>query len=222
MKVLSTVLLTLTFIGVLATASRASILMAFLVMLAYIFTATNVKTKLYFLAGLSGFATLSILFNDYTFLIQRLSSNALTGRDEVWRKAFSIISKNPYFGLGPGQSTFKGPDGIIVSAHNYYIQLAIESGIIATGIFIVFLISILIRSFRKIVIVGKVDASMQFCFAYFAGLFAHQVFEVSGFNSYSMQGIVFIIAAAYVCSRIPSVHEASTSRQRPYRAFATT
>ena len=222
MRVVSTVLLTVTFIGVLATASRASILMALLVMLAYIFTATNVKTKLYFLAGLSGFAALSILFNDYAFLIQRLSSSALTGRDEVWRKAFTIIVKNPYFGLGPGQSTFKGPDGIIVSAHNYYIQLAVESGIIATGIFIVFLISILVRSFRRIVIAGKVDASMQFCFAYFVGLLAHQVFEVSGFNSYSIQGIVFIIAAAYVCSKTPTAHKSLTSRQRPYLASVTT
>ena len=217
MKVMSTAMLAATVLGVLATASRASILMTLLVIFAYIFTATDLKTKMYFFAIMFGFAALSIVFNDYTFLIQRLSSDALTGRDEVWRKAFSIISQNPYFGLGPGQSNFKGPDGIVVSAHNYYIQLAVESGVIATGIFILFLAYILIISFKKIVISGRVDAPMQFCFAYFVGLFAHQIFEVSGFSSYSIQGIVFIIAAAYVCSKTSTDVRRSVFTPGPYQ-----
>lgn len=219
-RLISTVLLAATVLGVLATASRASILMALLVISAYIVTATSLKTKMYFFAVLAGFGALSILLNDYTFLVQRLSSSALTGRDEVWRKAFFIVSQNVYFGLGPGQSNFRGPDGFVVSAHNYYIQLAVESGVIATGIFIIFLIYILIVSFKKIVIAGRVDASMQFCFSYFVGLYAHQIFEVSGFSSYSIQGIVFIIAAAYVCSKTTNDNRNSEFIRGSYQASA--
>jgi len=75
-----------------------------------------------------------------------------SARFEYWQAAFSMIKEHPFLGQGVGtfMANFKEyePTVNISYAHNCYLQMWAESGLLTLGVFLCFVASILYRSLR--------------------------------------------------------------------------
>lgn len=74
-------------------------------------------------------------------------------RFKIWEESFRAIADSPYFGYGRGQiiRVIEIPefnDLSLSSTHNLYIDVALESGLIGLSVFLIFIISSLINSYR--------------------------------------------------------------------------
>jgi O-antigen ligase len=99
--------------------------------------------------------------------------NLLSGRQTVWPAILGAIAAHPWVGYGAGAqaSDFSGQQ---LSAHNLYLQLALQVGLIGVALF-VFGAWGLWRSFWP----GRRDWPVRLCGSFLAGVLAHEAFEVS-------------------------------------------
>ncbi len=94
-----------------------------------------------------------------TTVTSALSSSGDRGRLLMWRRTIPLIWDNLFTGVGPGHWEFVYPNydqGAMVRAdsspkrpHNDYIWIAAEHGIIALGVFLAFLASVILAGFRR-------------------------------------------------------------------------
>lgn len=188
----------LSILGCFLTVSRASITMALLEILVYL-SLGGTKNFFYSMVALVILLMISTQVLDYQFIMERFTGDSLNGREEIWDKAFMVISENPFFGYGLGQFFYEDSLGRRFSAHNYYLQMCADSGYFTLVFFVFFLLSLVLRASYSIFILHSKDIFMRFSLAFCFGLYFHQFFETSGFNMYGIQGLVFSACAAYMC-----------------------
>ncbi len=78
-------------------------------------------------------------------------------RGKIWMKSVHLIDESPLFGIGPDRFStifadklgqiFKGK--VLDKAHNEYLDVLICNGIIGLGLFMTFLVSLLVRTLRR-------------------------------------------------------------------------
>ncbi len=144
-------------IAVVLTLSRGGVV-AILAGLFATFFIANAKSKLKIIAIFSGFAFLTVLvvLSNYDFfsLFIEKRMNGLEsggGRFEVWGNALELFYKKPLFGYG----IFSFVDlsnnfyGIAKYAHNTYLEVLVETGLVGFFIFLFFICITIVTSYNN-------------------------------------------------------------------------
>lgn len=97
----------------------------------------------------------------------------LSGRNIIWKQAFELIKQKPWMGYGTG-TTLSSLNGITLSAHNLYIQIMIQNGLIGIFLFLSIIIAI-----WNILYYGKEDRIVKLCSSFLLGTLAINMFEVT-------------------------------------------
>lgn len=90
-------------------------------------------------------------------LLGNFDENFGNSRGKIWMKSVQLIDENPLFGIGPDRFAtifseklgvlFKGK--VLDKAHNEYLDVLICNGIIGLGLFMTFLVGLLMRAVRR-------------------------------------------------------------------------
>lgn len=137
----------------------------FLSILAFIFTYTVVYPRL---------DKILVNFNQYNyFIIEHTGKGILSGRDRLWSFLIDVIAQKPLIGHGSGAiiSDFMRTT---LSAHNLYLQIALQVGLIGVTILAIFLLQI-----WKVFWVNRYDPKVILAACYYVGILIYQVNEIS-------------------------------------------
>lgn len=98
------------------------------------------------------FSTLLLRFNE-------VSTDAGSGRFTIWGNGLTLFSENPIFGIGiynfrSYSVTYFGIDHYM---HNTFLEVIVESGLIGTTLYLIFLITIILSLFKIIKISSKIN-----------------------------------------------------------------
>lgn len=103
---------------------------------------------------LGGFIILFILILNmmpsYTLYRFESDNGALGGRAEVWKELIGILNNNiggTFFGMGEGSTTYYTSHHIV--AHNTYLDILFENGIVGLALYLAYCISILKKAIHK-------------------------------------------------------------------------
>lgn len=97
----------------------------------------------------------------------------MTGRNTIWAQLLDLIERNLWFGHGSNvlPETFLST---ALSAHNLYLQIALQSGLIGIILLLIFFLAIW-RTFWK----NKNDPRIMIASCFFISIIIHQTFEVT-------------------------------------------
>lgn len=139
-----------------------------------------------------------------TWSISDMDETSNKGRMEIWRDSVVSVTKNPVLGIGIGNFPFALSEKLSAakkgaSAHNIYLDVAVEMGLVGMAIFIWLLWSICEKLFhlsRKF----KEEKFRLLAFAfltYFIWIFTYGFFDVVIFNDKVLMFFVIILASLY-------------------------
>lgn len=116
------------------------------------------------------FADLEELVFEYT------GKRLLSGREEIWPTLIEAILAQPLLGYGPGMvaSEFAPSHFYGLSAHNLYLQVGLQVGLVGLA-----LVLLLLQSIWGIFWRGRTDATVRLAGAFFIATLTHQMFEVA-------------------------------------------
>lgn len=168
-------------------SSRSIILALVIVWLTYIFWGFIMKNKFRFLFYIlvviiaimsfifiypkietwKNFSKLNTIMWEYT------GKNLLSGRETIWKEILDAITEKIWFGHGAGTvpSTIQG---IQLSAHNLYLQIVYQIGLVGLGLFLLIIITIWFGFWN-----GRYDKKVRLSAAFFVGILVQQSFEVT-------------------------------------------
>ena len=203
---LSFLLLDLFFL--ILTVSRASILMFLLFIFIYLILNKSFKHIIYLclflLVGVVSF--INYLPEVYDFLQYRIEVGGASNRDIIWQDAIQKWIEVPFFGLGPNQYSYLLNDKIL-STHNFYIGMLVNTGIFTLFTFLIFL---LLAQFKCQIILLRQNnqnrSLIVYCFSIVSSMLAHQFFEAGGFSINSITGFAILLLIAIIsnCSKFHS------------------
>lgn len=136
------------------------------------------------------------------------SLNSVTsGRMEIYRSALLQFAESPVWGIGLRNFQYYFPDSTTpLSAHNFYIQILCETGIIGFSLLIIAQLYTLLKTYRRLLYVQKHKEKpyLQFCMAY---ALCFQIF----FILYGMTESIFyyhgyILLYFFVCCIVNTHH----------------
>lgn len=86
-------------------------------------------------------------------MLENSSAGILNGRNGLWNIAIEMFKQNPLFGMGYGSysSVSSNANAITTSAHNYYLQVAAELGVVGLLLYFSAFVFPLVLTLRKIV-----------------------------------------------------------------------
>ena len=76
------------------------------------------------------------------------SYKTVNGREDMWSSAIRIFYNNPIFGCGYG--SYQIISGSLYNAHNGYLQLLAEVGILGCAVFFTISIETMVRAFKNL------------------------------------------------------------------------
>lgn len=116
------------------------------------------------------------------------NKNLFSGRSELWEGVIQAIAKNPWFGYGVGINASDVSDTNF-TAHNLYLQLLLEVGIVG---FIVFFL--LMLSIWKILNKQLDNFAAKWSACFLLGILVYESFELTLFqNNYSISMLQWLI-----------------------------
>lgn len=142
-------------------------------------TAMILLVMVILLCMLTPFVYISGVFDHYLLDINSVisSKNLESGRQIIWGYIMERFYVNPFLGYGIGNmpesysNIYHRFDGL--SAHNYFLQIAYQSGLVGVGL-IIFTLSNLYLYLIKVKTAASLSSS-----AFLIAIFIHQSFEVS-------------------------------------------
>lgn len=144
----------------------------------------------------------SILYNFYYYndiVYKYTGKNILSGRNELWSELLVLIENKLLFGYGSGAlpRDFINMD---LSAHNLYLQIALQVGIVGLSTFLFFLFFI-----WKTFWLNRHDPKIILLACYFIGILVHEMFEVTliqnNFGLSIIQWLILGVGSSY-CIKI--------------------
>lgn len=169
-------------IALMLTQSRDAILTAVIMIVIYSIVLykdkLNRKKILIFLCAI--IITGIIIFSSGKLNDVFIESRGLTDRDEAWKILINSISKNPFFGIGFGSAYDTLLSGIGTGAHNVFLNILSEIGIIGFAVFMSIWISGIRLSYislKKNADNKEIKNAYSLIFAVLVSLLFHQFFE---------------------------------------------
>lgn len=139
------------------------------------------------------------------FSRELFNKNLFSGRSELWEGSFQAIAMKPWFGHGVGVNASDVTE-IKLTAHNLYIQLMLEVGVIGLGIFILLILAIWAVLNRNL---DSFAAKWSACFL--LGILIYESFELTLFqNNYSISMFQWLIITFGINFSTPKRYEGST------------
>lgn len=124
-----------------------------------------------------------------------------SGRDVIWSLLIDVIKQKPLLGFGSSAS----PDQYIqssLSAHNLYLQITLQIGLIGLILFSIFLYSIWKRFW-----LNRYDKKVRFSAAFFIGIIIYQLSEVTltqnNFTFALIQWLIIGVGLSYCLNKEP-------------------
>ena len=150
-KLISLLFIPLAIVAIILTGSRTAI---FTLVPAVIYILISLKNFKFFNRIILSFIIIIILLNTYTFIptetLERLgtasesiSSGDFGGRSILWKKSFDIFQNYPIFGIGSG--SLGSPNQLGGFAHNTFISILAELGIIGFILFLCIIFCTIIK-----------------------------------------------------------------------------
>lgn len=143
----------------------------------------------------------------YDRFIETVNSGDITmGRIEYYAIALQQFKANPILGIGWGgfkyvNSAYTGfANGTYTNAHNMYLQLLCETGILGFLLFMILIVGVLIKSVRllkKAKKHGKIEASQRLLYAFMLQLFV-VLYGITGNPIYDLETMAFYIFACAI------------------------
>lgn len=136
----------------------------FIFILFIIFSITILYPKLYLWDGFYKYNEISIKYT---------GKSLYSGRNQLWEILLDYISKKPFFGYGSGAlpAHFFNTE---LSAHNLYIQVALQVGLIGLTFIILFLYLIWNKFW-----LNRKNLRVKLTGAFFIGILVYQIFEIT-------------------------------------------
>ena len=210
--------LALNFVLLFSTSSRTPMLALVFILLAALFIKYFQRYRLLFVLTVcfSAFLVpfyiwfqntkLSTIVNDWSLKI--FGKSLYSGREKIWGTLLDVVMDSPIIGYGIGIDGRQfGPH----TAHNQYIQILLEVGIVGLIVFLALLYFIF-----DMLIKNKKTFAAQLSIVYLCGILIYEVFELTLFqNNYSISilqwliittGIFFIDENAEVDRSTPVSH----------------
>lgn len=198
---LSLILIAVTALGV--SLSRTAMLMS-LVLFGVLFVYAGnynkrIKKTLYLSLSVI-LATLAVLFIiKPEFMLNFLRLNqGLTGRADLWRFLIRSILNKPFVGVGFGNSSlFIAGQGLfsVSSAHNLYLGLLLEMGLLAFLILMFWAFKKMLKGFYYIQYTHKYKIELSLLSGFLLAFFIGQFFEFSFFKISSINTFVLMVLA---------------------------
>lgn len=136
----------------------------------YIFMITIILSITYIYPTLSNYS----FFNEVNLHVFSLTGkNLLSGRNFIWQESIFLISQRPLFGYGTG-TLLSSISDINISAHNLYVQIAIQNGIIGLSLLLILLWGIWNTFYRN-----NSDSIVKLSACFFIGILVQNMFEVT-------------------------------------------
>ena len=134
---------------------------------------------------------LNAIVLDYT------DKNLLSGRDRFWADLIALIQQQPVFGYGAGALPENYLD-LGFSAHNSYLQISLQVGMVGLTIFLLLLWQIW-RLFRR----QRSHPVVRVSGAFFVAVLVHQTFEVSLLqNNLTLGALQWLVIACGVAASL--------------------
>tara|TARA_B100000900_G_scaffold315140_1_gene274003 strand:- start:9759 stop:10955 length:1197 start_codon:yes stop_codon:yes gene_type:complete len=160
-RFISIFLLSLLFV-VLADSRQVYIAMLVVMAIYILFRTNKARIANYFIL----FSSFTILVACFLYFVPNMESLSrtgnldeilsLTGRINVWQTCIELINQNPYFGYGFGSAQTIIPNNYFTqfgwttgSAHNSFIHMALEMGLIIAISFHLYIVFLIIKNFRE-------------------------------------------------------------------------
>lgn len=123
-----------------------------------------------FVVGSFGFGRISLLFTDFESAINDQGS----GRGVTWSTAAEIASENAFTGIGFGAypSVAQRVDGHTALAHNTYLQLGADWGVLLTAVFFAGVVALMVIVGRSASLFSPAATAWNFALALLVGSFA--------------------------------------------------
>lgn len=171
-----------------STETRSVMLSIFFILLTYFLWNKIIKSKIIFKLFFGTVVAFCYIFTviypnlqnylpNYEYLnyqmIRYTGKSIHSGRDTIWSLLIDVIKQKPFFGYGSGAV----PSDYIqssLSAHNLYLQISLQVGLIGLIIFVIFLYSV-----WKIFWSNRLDKKVKFSATFFIGIVTYQLSEVS-------------------------------------------
>lgn len=175
-RALNVIITILLYGAVILTGKRSFMLLIPVLMVLFFLYFNPNKSVYWYILGVLGI-TIFILFSgiiyDWIFDILTKGNGTngimLSGREEYWRLAANMFKENPLFGKGINSfdiyfnnSGIKNDYFFFAGAHNSYVQMFAELGIIGGGLFYIVCFLEIITNIKNIKRVSKTDETRMF------------------------------------------------------------
>jgi O-antigen ligase len=142
----------------------------------------------------------SLFFKDLNHQVYMLTGeNLFSGRHRLWVDLIEAVKEQPFTGYGPSASLGE-VIGRELSAHNFYIQIVFQVGVLGLLLFL-----LIFWKIWGLLWHGRLDLQVRITGAFFVGILVYQTFEVSlTQNNLSIGLIQWVILAVGVSK---SIHE---------------
>ena len=146
----ATIVFICTVLSCFITTSAGAKLAAFMLMILYLYMILGKEInlrkfnhKLFFYISIIMFFVIIIfrMQEYFSFLIEDILDRDLTfsGRTYIWDRCLEYISNSPFIGYGVEDPNVRAITKLIFHAHNIYLNILLEGGILALGIYFIFL-----------------------------------------------------------------------------------
>lgn len=220
-KIITLALIPIMLGGLVLSGSRTALLMviSFYVLLLLYYPYYNRQFKN--LLIISFLLILGFVLVDYTFHLNFIKeqlrlSDALSGRDKIWKVMMTVINENWLYGVGYNNSTFvfneSGEFSTLTSPHNLYLAVLMEMGIIPFIIMVTFFIG-LILSNQNLIILNKGNHKTMYLIIFnifyvstlIGQFFEHGLFKLSTLNTVMFMCIAFNLQIKARFDKLPKL-----------------
>ncbi|MGQ9697863.1 MAG: O-antigen ligase family protein [Armatimonadota bacterium] len=155
-------------------------------------------------------------FRELQFLMWEVFDKNLNTRADIWSYVVDVFLESPWIGHGTGFWPFRGEVAIQLSCHNSYLNIAVQTGVVGAGIFILILWTI-----WNIYVKNQSTTEMRPFAAFLVGLVMLRLFEtgmteVDLASGYVEWTIVSMGISCAICGVLRPIRKRVPARKSKY------
>lgn len=192
----------ISLLSLVVSMSRNAVLMTVIsVIFLIVFNYNNINKQVkrmlavVFITGLIGIVILSIVNFDFVLNLFRLNQG-LNERVDLWLFVLQYIKVRPFVGIGYGNSSLIFLNHLyfqVSHAHNLYLSLLFENGLIPTIVIIGYFVYVIVTLFKFRKLTVRYNNEITIILVVLVSFLAGQIFEFSFLKIDAMNYLIFIL-----------------------------